>query len=430
MSPALLSTACAALVLAVGFGLGSSPAAVAADEPAGAVKRAAAAPLATMRHDTVASLIAQLDSPVPAARALVACALAERKADAAPAVASLVALLDDDAPVSPYVCREEWWMNDDAPDVAGRWQPVEPTTPGQEAARALARIGTVAFDPVLRVLPGGGGHARRNAAWVLGALRDERAVAPLVAQLGDPLATVREHVVWALGAIRDERAVDPLARVVGQDDSADVRRQSAWALGAIRDARGVDPLLRALKDRDHGVRKQSAWALGAIRDARAIDGLAGVLGDSQSEVRKQAVWAMGAIGDARAVTGLTAALEDKDDDVRHQAAWALGAIRDARAVEPLLRGLKDPESGVRKQVAWALGAIRDARAVDGLITALQRHARGGAEAGRLGARRDRRRPRHRRPDGGAAGHGRRRPASRRRGRWGSWSGASSAWRRR
>ena len=60
-----------------------------------------------MRQDTVASLIAQLDSPVPAARALVACALGERKADAAPAVASLVALLDDDAPVSPYVCREE-----------------------------------------------------------------------------------------------------------------------------------------------------------------------------------------------------------------------------------------------------------------------------------------------------------------------------------
>ena len=131
-------------------------------------------------------------------------------------------------------------MNDDEPDVAGRWHPLEPTTPGQEAARTLSRVGTIVFDPVLRVLPSGGGHARRNAAWVLGALRDERAVAPLITQLGDPLATVREHVVWALGAIRDERAVDPLGRIVTQDDSADVRRQSAWALGAIRDARGVD----------------------------------------------------------------------------------------------------------------------------------------------------------------------------------------------
>jgi hypothetical protein len=161
------------------------------------------------------------------------------KTDAAPAIASLVALLDDDARSAP-ICREEWWMNDDEPDVAGRWHPLEPTTPGQEAARTLSRVGTIVFDPVLRVLPSGGGHARRNAAWVLGALRDERAVAPLITQLGDPLATVREHVVWALGAIRDERAVDPLGRIVTQDDSADVRRQSAWALGAIRDARGVD----------------------------------------------------------------------------------------------------------------------------------------------------------------------------------------------
>src|SRR5688572_28784533 len=109
MSPALLSTACAGLVLAVGFGLAPAHRVDAADDVAVAVKAAAAAPLAVMRRDTVPSLIAQLDSPVPAARALVACALGERKADAAPAVASLVALLDDDAPVSPYVCREEWW---------------------------------------------------------------------------------------------------------------------------------------------------------------------------------------------------------------------------------------------------------------------------------------------------------------------------------
>ena len=199
MSPALLSTAGAAFVLAIGFGLAPAPRVTAADratapivaatpiaaigsDTAAAGKTAAAAPLAVMRRDTIASLIAQLDSPVPAARALVACALAERKADAAPAIASLVAVLDDDAPVSPYICREEWWLNDDDDDNSFRrqWQPSEPTTPGQEAARALARIGTLSFEPVLRVLPKGGGHARRNAAWVLGALRDERAVPPLL----------------------------------------------------------------------------------------------------------------------------------------------------------------------------------------------------------------------------------------------------------
>jgi HEAT repeat protein len=356
MSPALLSTACAGLVLAFGFGLGPArPSAAAADDLHVVVPTPA--PLATMRRDTIASLIAQLDSPVPAARALVACALAERKADAAPAVASLVALLDDDAPVSPYVCREEWWRNDEGLDFGRDGRPAEPTSPGQEAARALARIGTASFDPVLRVLPSGGNHARANAAWILGALRDERAVAPLIAQAGDTTATVREHVAWSLGAIRDERAVATLAKLVGLDTSGDVRRKAAWGLGAIRDAGGVDALVRALGDRDHEVRKQAAWALGAIRDPRGIDGLVKALKDTQGEVRKQAAWALGAIRDARGVDGLLGALKDPQSDVRKQAAWALGAIGDGRATDSLTAALADSDAAVRKQAAWALGVV-------------------------------------------------------------------------
>jgi HEAT repeat protein len=327
MSPALFSMAAAGLVLAWGFA--PAPAPAGHDDDAlptkAAAKAPAAAPLATMRHDTMASLIAQLDSPVPAARALVACAMAERKADAAPAVPSLVAQLDDDAQVSPYICREEWWRNGDH-DFGRWWHDQEPTTPGQEAARALAAIGTPSFTPVLTVLAKGGNHARRNAAWILGALRDERAVLPLVAQAADRVAAVRENVVWSLGAIRDQRAVDALGRVVAQDESADVRQKAAWALGAIRDPRAVDALMRALRDRDHDVRRQAAWALGAIRDGRAVDALIAALKDSQSEVRKQAAWALGAIGDVRATEGLTTALEDADADVRKQAAWALGVV--------------------------------------------------------------------------------------------------------
>ena len=222
MSPALLSTACAGLVLAVGFGLGSSPAAVVADDATVAAKRAAAAPLATMRHDTVASLIAQLDSPVPAARALVACALAERKTDAAPAVASLVALLDDDAAVSPYVCREEWWMNDDDPTSPAAGTPSSRRRP---ARKRRARCHASAPSPSTRCCACCPAEAATPVATPPGSsgpFATSAPSSPLVAQLGDPLASVREHVVWALGAIRDERAVDPLARVVGQDDSADV----------------------------------------------------------------------------------------------------------------------------------------------------------------------------------------------------------------
>jgi HEAT repeat protein len=43
-----------------------------------------------------------------------------------------------------------------------------------------------------------------------------------------------------------------------------VRKQAAWALGALGDQRAVRGLMTCLKDADAGVRKQAAWALGAI----------------------------------------------------------------------------------------------------------------------------------------------------------------------
>ena len=79
--------------------------------------------------------------------------------------------------------------------------------------------------------------------------------------------------------------------------------------------------------------------------------------------------------------------------MRTRGAWALGALDASEAVPALVEALKDSDAGVREQVAWALGAIGDRRAVDGLIGALERLRRRRPQAGRLGARRDRRQPR-------------------------------------
>ncbi len=307
-------------------------------------------PLAPFRTQPVESLVPQLASPVAAARALVACALRERRAAAAPAITGLVALLDDASPVDPAACGEQPW----------RWTHEwdrEPTTPGQEAARALAAIGIAAFEPVVAVVASGGDHARRNATWALGALQDARAVPALVGRLRDASGAVREQAAWALGAIQDARAVDPLARDALADAEPRVRRQAAWALGAIQDARAGEPLIRALRDADHAVRRQAAWALGAVQDRRAVPGLLGALKDTQHDVREQAAWALGAIQDRSAVPGLVDALKDAQPDVRAQAAWALGAIGDGTAADGLTAALQDSSAKVRRQAAWALGVV-------------------------------------------------------------------------
>jgi HEAT repeat protein len=203
----------------------------------------------------LSAVIDSLRSPDPVVRTGVACSRNVFNASAVAAIPALVAMLDDDEPVAPEVCREDgrpWWGDER-----------RPITPGQEAARALVHIGTASFDPLVTTLTAAGPAGRRNAAWALGALDDQRAVPSLIASLKDVEMAVREQASWALGALDDKRAVQPLIGTL-RDTSPAVRRQSAWALGAIDDAAAVDALARALKDSDAGVRKQAAWAIGAI----------------------------------------------------------------------------------------------------------------------------------------------------------------------
>jgi HEAT repeat protein len=141
----------------------------------------------------LSAVIDMLRSPDSVVRTGVACSRNVFNASAVAAIPALVDLLDDDEPVAPEVCREDgrpWWGDER-----------RPITPGQEAARALVHIGSASFDPVLKILTGAGPAGRRNAAWVLGALHDSRAVPLLTASLKDSDARVREQAAWAIGAI-------------------------------------------------------------------------------------------------------------------------------------------------------------------------------------------------------------------------------------
>ena len=233
----------------------------------------------------VRELSAELDAVDAAVRARAACALRELGDRAADALPSLVKLLADGSPVEGSVCSRRWW----------RGGPNDLTSPGEQAAAALAAIGSRSFQPVANALKSDAWIARRNAAWTLGALDDDRAAVLLVDTMRDREAAVREQAAWALGAIDDRSAVPALIAAL-RDADAKVRRQAAWALGAIDDTRAVDGLIGALGDQSADVREQAAWALGAVGDSRALSGLLGALKDSSAGVRRQAAWAIGVIG--------------------------------------------------------------------------------------------------------------------------------------
>jgi len=94
---------------------------------------------------------AALSAPDPVARALAACRLGAMGERAEMAMPALMRLLADASPIVPVDCRST------------------NSSPGLEAARALASIGSAAaIDPLLDALRSPNPELRRNAARALG----------------------------------------------------------------------------------------------------------------------------------------------------------------------------------------------------------------------------------------------------------------------
>ena len=313
----------------------------------------------SIRTEEARSELAQrLNSANAQVRAEAACLAG--KNHALEAIPLLVAMLRDDTPTQPIKCWDE-----------GRWNPAldsfKHPSPGEQAAIALASMGSPAFDPLTNALSDSNPSVRRNAAWAIGELTNMRgkersnAVPGLIALLDDADEWVRRAGARALGEIRDERATDGLIAHLS-DREWQVRNTAAWALGEMKEERAVETLCSLLQsDAQFEVRKTTAWALAEIQDSRAVETLCNVLrSDTHSEVRAKTAWALGETKDKRAIDSLSnALLTDGEADVRKTAAWALGEIQSRKALAVLKQALSDPDEPVRTKVMWAISEIED-----------------------------------------------------------------------
>ncbi|HSE96849.1 MAG TPA: HEAT repeat domain-containing protein, partial [Blastocatellia bacterium] len=167
-----------------------------------------------------------------------------------------------------------------SPDAEIRWQ----------AANALARIRegiAPAVPSLLGLLEERNWLVRAHAARALGVAKDKRGIEPLVRLLGDAEERVIANAITALGAIADPRAVDPLIAIGqvklngyrsfdrqrgGVPPEQNLMLLAATSLGNIKDARAL-PLLKAIRFADGkiGTSAEAEIAVAKLGEAAFFD---------------------------------------------------------------------------------------------------------------------------------------------------------------
>lgn len=150
---------------------------------------------------------------------------------------------------------------------------------------------------------------------ILGALKDTRAVLPLIRALGSGDRTVRIVAAEALRQLGEPTWADQI-----KGDQGDFAR-----LARSGDLRSLEPLFEALKEDEDDVRKNAGEALGESGDLRAVEHLIKLLVDGNSSVRRIAAISLNKLGDATWTALVVGGLGDFN---------RIGMTGDARFVEP------------------------------------------------------------------------------------------------
>jgi len=225
---------------------------------------------------------------------------------------------------------------------------------GQDAADALARIGSAALAPVVQCLNAKDPVVRIAACRTISAMGPNRS------------HSYSSDDDIPVAPLKLQAAVAPLIENLKHSERQ-VRAQAADALRSIgADASTAEPaLIGALRDREQMVRSRAALALRDIhpKSEQVVPALVAALGDDNSDVRRSAAQALGNLGmKARSASAaLLPVLQDKVPSVADSAAAALGEIGgNAKEVVPaLLEAGRQDRYLTRSAVLMALASYKE-----------------------------------------------------------------------
>ena len=169
-----------------------------------------------------------------------------------------------------------------------------------KCVQALGMLGDKeGTDALVRALSDEDQNVRAAAARSLGQIKSENAGDDLVNALKDEHWLVRLNVREALLQIGE--AIDDRLIAALKDKNSSVRWQAAGVLGRLKCEKAIGPLIEVLADADWMVRDEAAVALIKIASEKVIKPLNDALTYKAGHVREQAAWILGQIRSNRVV---------------------------------------------------------------------------------------------------------------------------------
>jgi cyclophilin family peptidyl-prolyl cis-trans isomerase/HEAT repeat protein len=238
-----------------------------------------------------------------------------------------------------------------------RWWPI---------AYALQRINDARAVPaLLELLKGEGQLTRAFAARGLGASKDARAVAPLLAvaeNAGEPIA-VRIQAVRALAALGDARGAAVMRRIVLTPKvDQNLQLEAVTAMAALPSRDVVDVLIDLISMPWASMRSAALRALARTDPDTFITAISGLEPDVHWSVRASLAATLGELGRERAESALLHLLRDPDQRVIPSVLGALATVGAANAGPEMLARLKADDAVVRAAAARGLMTLKAADA--------------------------------------------------------------------
>jgi HEAT repeat protein len=331
------------------------------------VRARAASALGTIGVPALRDVTGVLEEPSPELRCAAAHALAVMRANAAPAVPALTALLRNGS-LEVQRCVVAALGAIGSKEALGELRSeLRDTTLQGETLNALAMMQRRASDAtpeVLSLMKIDKPLTRMIAVRTLGkiATPSPEVVAALTVSLSDADRITRETAVTSLGEMGPAAApAVPLLRKFLHDHSDTgrwVRANAAETLGKIgpgaADATG--DLIALWADEFLYARRNAVDAVSCIGPA-AIPALMGALHDRQPDIRSGATWQLGVFHAAQATSPLIEALGDKDPTVQAAARQALDKIATPEAKEALAKAPSPPPVSELQTLAQVEGPV-------------------------------------------------------------------------